>query len=421
MKSSIKWQQEATQKLIQRFLNFVGDKTHIEFGDFLLDIRALKFKVALYSNEYDILQYFDTTLTHGHSLSLKYDFVEVAIDKKTLHRIELYKEELKTQKNTSVKGNNSKKTSKNGSDQNHDLGKIVDDGKPPKGRADAYWEDKLKVIFTPNNKAIRTGASIPQNYDYSDPDFIKAHYNLKSLEFGNWLSQQDRKNYIAALGLALFDLSKVLNFNPKQLSLNGKLSISFGARGRGAKAAHFESNTYSINFSRYTRPAKGSTLEKGFKRTSLLLSGGGLGSLAHEFAHALDYYGGEFLQKTVTGTLSSGDKTGIRFDKVKLKQNNIEGIVERILYKLIWKTDKEHTPYFMRLKKSGGGEYFFRREEHFARAFESYIHLRLTRKKQKNIFLIEAKYDTQFYLNSKEIAKLSKDFDELISLFRKKV
>lgn len=221
--------------------------------------------------------------------------------------------------------------------------------------------------------------------------------------------------------MSLFDLCELLNFKPKQIALNGKLSIAFGARGRGANLAHFEPNTYTINLTRYARPKKGSTKEKGFDRTKLLVQSGGVGALAHEFAHAIDYYGGEYLQKTASGALSGGRLLRIRTDKVIMTNKTPEGQMEKIIHKIIWKSDKQHSPYFLRLKKANLTDYYFRRNELFARAFESYIHYKLAKKTQKNIFLAESKYDLELYLSPKEIKPIEKDMDELLALIRKRL
>src|ERR1041385_4756316 len=88
-----------------------------------------------------------------------------------------------------------------------DLGKLVDEGEVPYqgSRADQFWQGKMKVVFDAYNKQIRSGPEMPRTYDYGDIDYIKEYYNLKGIEFGNWLSQQDRSNYMSGLGISLFD------------------------------------------------------------------------------------------------------------------------------------------------------------------------------------------------------------------------
>jgi hypothetical protein len=306
--------------------------------------------------------------------------------------------------------------------RNEDLGKLVDEGNVPyKGRADQYWSDKLKVVFTPNNKQIRSGSEIPKSYEYDNLDFIENYYGLRAIEFGNWLSQQDRKNYLSGLGLALFDLHQILGFSAKTISLKKKISVAFGARGRGSALAHFEPDTFAINITRYSRPKKGASAKRGFDRTDLLTASGGVGSFAHEYGHALDYFGGSFIQKTDSGALSGGRSEREKPNFLLMKKNTIEGLMERLLNKIIWQTDKKYSAYYERLKKGKLSDYYFRRNELFARAFESYVHFKMQKKKYKNIFLAESKYDPKVYLNIAEIKKLEADFDKLINAIKKEL
>jgi hypothetical protein len=300
------------------------------------------------------------------------------------------------------------------------VGKLVDEGEVPtsKSRADNYWEGKMKLIFTPTNKQIRTGADIPKSYNYGDIDFLEKYYDLKSIEFGNWLSQQDRKNYLAGLGLALYDLCQALGISPKKLSLRNKVSVAFGARGRGNATAHFESDTFAINITRYKRPKRFLN-----DRTKFLLASGGMGSFAHEYGHALDFFGGTYLEKHSSGALSDGRSLRVRPDKALMKKTTLGALMERLLYKIIWKDDKTHSDYYRRLssKKTNLTDYYFRRAEIFARAFESYVHFKMAKKRFKNIFLAETKYDPRMYLTPQEMKKLEKDFDAVINAIKQRI
>lgn len=308
------------------------------------------------------------------------------------------------------------------------LGKLVDEGEVPYqgSRADQFWQGKMKVVFDPYNKQIRSGPEMPRTYDYGDIDYIKDYYNLKGIEFGNWLSQQDRNNYMSGLGIALFDLHKALVFNPKQISLKGKITVAFGARGRGNATGHFEPSTFAINLTRYKRPKKGSTLVKKFDRTKLLIQSGGVGTFAHEFGHALDFFGGTFLEKVPSRALSGGRSQKQQSNRLHLKANSLQGLMARLLDKIIWQvSNKKHSSYFERLlkakKKYGLTDYYTRRAEIFARAFESYIHYKMQKKRAKNIFLAESKYDLDLYMSTKEIQKIEDAFDSLIGAIKKRI
>lgn len=308
------------------------------------------------------------------------------------------------------------------------LGKLVDEGEVPYqgSRADQFWQGKMKVVFDPYNKQIRSGPEMPKTYDYGDIDYIKEYYNLKGIEFGNWLSQQDRNNYMSGLGISLFDLHRALAFNPKQISLKGKITVAFGARGRGNATGHFEPGTFAINLTRYKRPKKGSTLQKKFDRTKLLIQSGGVGTFAHEFGHALDFFGGTFLEKTPSKSLSGGRSQKLTSNKQELKANSLKGLMARLLDKIIWQvSNKKHSTYFERFMKAKKRYkltgYYTRRAEIFARAFESYVHYKMQQRRAKNIFLAESKYDLDLYMSPAEIRKIESTFDALVSGIKKRI
>ncbi|MEK9231620.1 hypothetical protein, partial [Escherichia coli] len=86
---------------------------------------------------------------------------------------------------------------------------------------------------------------------------------------------------------SLMDMADVLKVPAKALSLNGRLGLAFGARGKGGKnaaAAHYEPGQVAIN----------------------LTKGNGAGSLAHEWFHALDNYFGQH-DVAKDGNVASGD------------------------------------------------------------------------------------------------------------------
>lgn len=422
----------SAENVIQEYLNFSGERTPEDFKRILKKVTQAMLDSIGDEEAFIKLSFILQKLEHGLAVSSEYGKIYAMIDETESDLEDFYENYLKRKgKHQTPKTRNKKpKTRNNKNDDDlgklrprkEDLGKLVDEGDVPyRGRADQYWRGKLKVVFTPNNKQIRSGSEIPKSYEYDNMEFVESYYGLRAIEFGNWLSQQDRKNYLSGLGLALFDLQQVLGFSPKEISLNKKVSIAFGARGRGNTLAHFEADTFAINITRYSRPSKVLTNKRNFDRTDLLTLSGGVGSLAHEYGHALDYYGGMFLEKTDSGALSGGRSEREKPNFLLMKKNSLEGLMERLLNRIIWQSDKKHTAYYERLKKAKLSDYYFRRNELFARAFEVYVHYKMQKKKYKNIFLAETKYDPKVYLSIAEMKKLESDFDKLINSIKKQI
>lgn len=105
--------------------------------------------------------------------------------------------------------------------------------------------------------------------DVSTEDFQKA-FGFRGGQFGNWQTNKDGQTSLNHAYDALHDLATVTGLSPKDISLNGKLAIAFGARGHGGKhsaRAHYEPGKSVINLTKMK----------------------GAGSLAHEWFHAIDH------------------------------------------------------------------------------------------------------------------------------------
>ncbi|EBZ5140158.1 hypothetical protein EBP35_26220, partial [Salmonella enterica subsp. enterica serovar Antsalova] len=106
------------------------------------------------------------------------------------------------------------------------------------------------------------------------PEKFSDAFGFRGVQFGNYVEGARRQSDLNRAYDSLMDMADVLKVPPKALSLNGRLGLAFGARGKGGKnaaAAHYEPGQVAIN----------------------LTKGNGAGSLAHEWFHALDNYFGQ--------------------------------------------------------------------------------------------------------------------------------
>lgn len=165
-------------------------------------------------------------------------------------------------------------------------------------------------------------------------------YRLRYLEYGNWLSQKDRQERIELALNGFATLSKL--FNSPNIGLDGMVSLSLGGRGQGGRAlAHFEPNTLFINL----------TKEKGSN------------SLAHEYAHALDYILGMYVDRNKRYDYLSGYSTA------RTLPNNTGGILRKTVNDIVDKAI-ELNRFTDGIKASS---YWTNRTEIFARIFEQYV------------------------------------------------
>lgn len=271
-------------------------------------------------------------------------------------------------------------------------------------RADRYWKQHgFRLLY----KKFRTPELQPAP---GDPyEFIKEKFGIHAIEFGNWVPIDSRFNYLIATIVALHDIRLAIGF--PDVGFN-KLSLAFGARGASRALAHYEPTTDAINMTRYRR-------EDG---KELFNKSGGVGALAHEYGHFLDYfYGVRVKNKSGSRALSGGQRTATRFTQEELKDKGLWGMMSRVLEKIIW-NGKAHTAYYERVQKKGMGDYWYRRNELFARAFEQYVQYKLSKRGITNAFLTGGhKYDRMgdVYMRSNEFSRVIPLMDKLIAGMRK--
>lgn len=175
-----------------------------------------------------------------------------------------------------------------------DAGDMADRGRKPgdpysyMGQADrvgeenGVYETRKKQLGEPDNRkrplpyskldcVNRTGPKYLAEGRHADENDFK-ELGIKGVEFGASLSDEEAQSLLDECYLAFCDLARVLGIDKKEVSLGGTLSLAFASRGNGGSGpATYDPKHHVINFTRE----------------------GGAGSLAREWAHALDYYIGQ--------------------------------------------------------------------------------------------------------------------------------
>ncbi|MBL6196725.1 hypothetical protein JNA70_27895, partial [Escherichia coli] len=72
------------------------------------------------------------------------------------------------------------------------------------------------------------------------PEQFSDAFGFRGVQFGNYVEGPRRQADLNRAYDSLHDLAEVLNVPTKALSLNGRLGLAFGARGKGKAAAHYE-------------------------------------------------------------------------------------------------------------------------------------------------------------------------------------
>lgn len=182
---------------------------------------------------------------------------------------------------------------------------------------------------------------------------LRDTFGFRGVEFGNYVSQKERQQFINECYDALMDMAQLLDVSPRALSLNGQLGLAIGARGLGGAKAHYEPEKNVIN----------------------LTKNSGWGSLAHEWWHAMDFYFGQREKtKSATQDLFSPDT-----------RTEVQKAFARIMD--VMKNSTEYGKRSQALDKFTGKKYYATPTEMGARAFQDYVVRMLTSRSQVNDFL----------------------------------
>lgn len=214
---------------------------------------------------------------------------------------------------------------------------------------------------------------------------------LRGVQWGNYVTDEEREHHATKAAEALTDLADVLKLPPELASINGKLGLAIGARGKGNAAAHYEPDKVVINLTR----------------------AGGVGSLAHEWGHFFD------------NTLAGG---GNRFHSERSETGgpNAPGLAG------FHKLAKAQTNYRVRLndylsdqmqhKKMTATrrDYYASTREVFARCFERYVQRKLHKADRENTYLTGLqKQGHPAWPNDEEVDQMTPAFDAIFAEFGK--
>lgn len=187
------------------------------------------------------------------------------------------------------------------------------------------------------------------------PDQMLETFGFRGVEFGNWVPQAERQEYLNKTYDAIMDFCDIVGISPKAFSLGGRLGLAFGARGHSRALAHYEPMKEVINLTRMK----------------------GAGSLAHEWFHALDNY----LAKQKTGNTSdmATDTKNVVREEMAQAFRDFVGAMNQL-------------DYSKRSRRAG--DYWGEVWERAARLFESYVYNELASKSVVSPLLVSK--DTLF-------------------------
>jgi len=183
----------------------------------------------------------------------------------------------------------------------------------------------------------------------SGEDFIN-DFGFYGGEFGNWLNNDERQKNLDMSYVSFRNIARALNIPESAVSITGKLSIAFGARGKGNALAHFEPLRKVINLTKLR----------------------GAGSLAHEYGHAID-----FIVASLYGCGKSFMETADQFRYFRHIPSEVQSI-KKVVNAMLYTPEGGKTQYWKNSSKMGAlyskqGGYWDSCVEMWARAFACYV------------------------------------------------
>jgi hypothetical protein len=240
----------------------------------------------------------------------------------------------------------------------------------PGSRVDEYWAGRKQLT-----EKDYSGRKKRYTVYTANAQEIMERFGLHSIEFGNWVPQDERQQALVAIDESLADLAVILKVPQKSIGLKGTLAIAYGARGRGGTAAAtFNSRYILINLTRTNGP----------------------GTLAHEYGHAIDFH-----LWPGRRDLAEWRSTSTRLPR--RGQRTARGLMETALAKLMLNPDGSMNSYREKIKDAP--EYWIRNNEIWARAFEAMINLELKKAGKRNRFLANSQYGHAVYPNKVLLTK----------------
>lgn len=221
-------------------------------------------------------------------------------------------------------------------------------------------------------------------------DRLMDAFGTRSIEYGNWMGDAERRAVVALAYDALMDLAEAVGMPPRAIGLGGTLSLAFGARGKSSAAAHYEPLRRVINVTRLS----------------------GAGHVAHEWAHALDHRLGTLGHPSPLEDgrprYASGGR-GCRGDRAAALPLLPPRVGEAVAEVMRRTRDAPDVPggnrgarapsSFLReaVRLCGpSGEYWRRPLEMFARAFEAMVHDSLRDGGRRNDYLVHGVEEGRF-------------------------
>jgi hypothetical protein len=248
--------------------------------------------------------------------------------------------------------------------------------------------------------------SIQQGLDLLDKDSGKGVFDMRGVQWGKSVTDDERKHHLKSLIDSWDDLAFVTGLPTQMASYNGKLAIAVGARGRAGALAHYEPSMNVINLTR----------------------NGGAGALAHEWGHFFDYEVARAEKRAGQAETDTPltERGGWRSytQREPGPQGATADAVKALRDSDAWKAFRKRLPRACSLNGVSDKkmEYWTSSVEMFARCFERHVQHKLTGAGRVNTYLSGLSNgnsgEDNLWPNDDETAAMAPLFDKVFEAFK---
>jgi len=245
----------------------------------------------------------------------------------------------------------------------------------------------------------RVGINWRNGRDVSSQELFE-EFGLKGVDFIAGMDKKDKQNLINEAYDAMNDMAAILNIPIKAVGLGGKVVLKFGiSKDETGKGGSFSRGSYQIKLSRAN-----------------------IGSLAHEWWHAVDNHFGSMGSATSStiSMITEAGKNDIMKDDLRTEMLEAFGNIRDGI------DGSDYEKRSIRSDKDNGRYYHSRMIEMTARAFESYSISKLKESGMRNDFLaklwddVAPGSDSYYYVEDSEMVKFGDLFDSLFKAMKAK-
>src|SRR6056297_162948 len=257
------------------------------------------------------------------------------------------------------------------------------------------------------------GPEMPADNATTATEYLVSQTGFRGVQFGNSVSDDERKHHATMAAAAMLDLADVTGLPLDAIGLHGKLGLAIGARGKGRALAHYEPGEKVINLTRKK----------------------GVGSLAHEWAHAFDHeMGGGGISRDSFGASGDFHSESRSFGYQRREDGGMEQIdtsdrptgQPMADVRNAFRDSGFHDRLGGELRKmrmsSKAQDYWRSPKEMFARCFERYVQRKLEKSGRKNTYLagIESKAYKEggLWPTNEEVDAMAPAFEKLLDSHR---